>query len=160
MRSMRRDACASIMAVLTALAVGCKSAPPPPKPVPPAKVLFVASADVNPDRDGRPSPIFVRLYLLKEEGAFNNASYFALLDKEQETLGPSLLSREEYPLRPGQTLEFEMKIPPEARFLAVAAQYYWKDKAKWKAVAPAPDMVGKHTLTMNVAKSQMTIMVK
>jgi type VI secretion system protein VasD len=151
------------MAALAALQIGCKSAPP--KPTPPAKVTLVASADVNPDRDGRPSPIFMRLYLLKEEGAFNNASYFGLLDKEQEALGPSLISREEYALRPGQTLEFEMKIPPEARFLAVAAQYYWKDQSKWKSVAPAPeddahDKVKKpHKLTINVAKSNVGIVV-
>src|SRR5689334_17623713 len=94
----------------------CRSNKPPPPP-PPTKAAIVVSADVNPDSAGRPSPIVVRLYQLKEEGAFNSASYFDLTDKEQATLGPSLDSREEYELRPGQTRELVLKIPPEARYL-------------------------------------------
>jgi type VI secretion system protein VasD len=105
---------------LLALAVaGCSSKPP--KPPPPTKAAIVVSADVNPDSGGRPSPIVVRLYQLKEEGAFNGASYFALADKEQATLGPSLESREEYELQPGQTKELVLKIPPEARYLGAVA---------------------------------------
>ena len=101
---------------LLALAVaGCRSKPPkPPPPPPPAKAAIIVSRDVNPDSAGRPSPIVVRLYQLKEEGSFNSASYFALSDKEQATLGPSLESREEYELKPGETKdvgEFKLRAP-------------------------------------------------
>ncbi len=65
-----------------------------PSSPPRLRPTLVVAQDVNPDRAGRPSPIVVRIYQLKEEGAFNNADYFALMDKEQETLGASLVSRE------------------------------------------------------------------
>jgi len=88
------------LCLLACAAAGCSSKQP--KPPPPTKAAIVVTADVNPDAAGRPSPIVVRLYQLKEEGAFNGASYFALADKEQATLGPSLESREEYELQPGR----------------------------------------------------------
>ena len=140
--------------------VACGSKPP--KPPPPTKAAIVVSADVNPDPTGRPSPIVVRLYQLKEEGAFNSAGYFALWDKEQATLGPSLESREEYELQPGQTRELILKIPPEARYLAAVAAYRDLNNARWKALSPAPetgllDFVRKHKLIVTVDRAAVKI---
>jgi type VI secretion system protein VasD len=147
--------------LLALTAAGCKSNKPPPPP-PPTKAAIVVSADVNPDSAGRASPIVVRLYQLKEEGAFNGASYFALADKEQATLGTSLESREEYELQPGQTKELVLKIPPEARYLGAVAAYRDLNNSKWKALSPAPetgllDFVRKHKLIVTVGRSEVKI---
>jgi len=146
--------------ILSLCMAGCGSKPP--KPPPPTKADLVVAADVNPDVGGRPSPIVVRLYQLKEEGAFNSASYFALTDKEQEALGPSLVSREEYELKPGETRELVLKIPPEARYLGAIAGYRDLNNSKWKALSPAPEtglleLVRKHKLLISVAKSEVKI---
>lgn len=152
-----------IMAVcLFALGVpACRSNKPPPPP-PPTKAAIVVSADVNPDSGGRPSPVVVRLYQLKEEGAFNGASFFDLMDKEQAALGPSLESREEYELLPGQTRELVLKIPPEARYLGAVAAYRDLNNSKWKALSPAPetgllDFVRKHKLIVTVGRAEVKI---
>ena len=147
--------------LLALTAAGCKSNKPP-KPPPPTKAAIVVSADVNPDSAGRPSPIVVRLYQLKEEGAFNGASYFALADKEQATLGTSLESREEYELQPGQTKELVLKIPADARYLGAVAAYRDLNNSKWKALSPAPetgllDFVRKHKLIVTVGRSEVKI---
>ena len=157
MTTANRVSAASLLALIAA---GCGSKPP--KPPPPTKAAIVVSADVNPDSGGRPSPIVVRLYQLKEEGAFNSAGYFALADKEQATLGPSLESREEYELQPGQTKELVLKIPPEARYLGAVAAYRDLNNAKWKALSPAPetgllDFVRKHKLIVSVGRSEVKI---
>ena len=66
--------------------VGCSSPPPkPPQPVN-VKLTLVASPDVNPDGQNRPSPIVVRIYQLKDDTGFKDADYFALYDKEAATL--------------------------------------------------------------------------
>jgi type VI secretion system protein VasD len=167
MSSMKTVKCAAGTAaraaglVLLALCLAsCGSKPP--KPPPPTKAAIVIAADVNPDAAGRPSPIVVRLYQLKEEGAFNSASYFALSDKEQETLGPSLASREEYELKPGETRELVLKIPPEARYLGAVAAYRDLNNSKWKALSPAPetgllDFVRKHKLIVSVGQAEVKI---
>lgn len=148
------------IAVLVLCITGCGSKPP--KPPPPTKAALVVAADVNPDVAGRPSPIVVRLYQLKEEGAFNSASYFALTDTEQATLGPSLVSREEYELKPGETRELTLKIPPEARYLGAIAGFRNLNNSKWKALSPAPetgllDLVRKHKLIVSIGKSEVKI---
>jgi type VI secretion system protein VasD len=156
--------CLPAICLLAITLAGCfsKKPKPPPPPPPPTKAAIVVARDVNPDSDGRPSPIVVRLYQLKEEGAFNSASYFALSDKEQATLGPSLESREEYELQPGQTKELILEIPPEARYLGVVAAYRNLNNSKWKALSPAPetgllDLVRKHKLIVTVGKAEVKI---
>jgi type VI secretion system protein VasD len=139
-----------------------KPEPPPPPPPPPKPALIIVARDVNPDVAGRPSPVVLRVYQLKEEGAFNSANYYALIDKEQETLGQSLVSREEYELQPGTTRELQLKIPPESRYLAAVAGYRNLNNSKWKALSPAPegsliDFARKHVLTINVARSDVTV---
>ena len=156
------------MAMAAVLALGiaaCKSKPPkpePPPPPPPKPALIIVSKDVNPDLSGRASPIVVRLYQLKEEGAFNGANYFALIDKEQETLGTSLIWREEYELQPGTTRELQLKIPPESRYLGAVAGYRDLNNSRWKALSPAPegaliDVARKHVLTISITRSEVTV---
>jgi type VI secretion system protein VasD len=164
-KTIARWAAVGLLALLLA---GCKGKPPkpepppPPPPPPPKPMLLIVARDVNPDDAGRPSPIVVRVYQLKEEGAFNSANYYALVDKEQETLGQSLVSREEYELQPGTTRELQLKIPPESRYLGAVAAYRNLNNSKWKSLSPAPeagllDLARKHVLTVNVTKSEVTV---
>jgi type VI secretion system protein VasD len=148
---------AAMVAVALAALAGCASSPKPT----PVKATLVAAADVNPDIEGHPAPIVVRIYELKEEGAFNNADYFKLVDREQEALGASLIAREEYELQPGETRAWELRIPPEAHFLGVAAGYRDLANSRWKALLGAPRK-GFRTrkLTINVARAAVTVMVK
>ena len=136
---------------------GCAGGTPKPTP---AKAALFAATDVNPDIEGHPAPIVVRVYELKEAGAFNGADYFRLIDKEQEALGPTLVSREEYELQPGESRTWELKIPPEAHFLGAAAGFRDLPNSRWKALSPAPRKgLRTRKLTINVAKSTITIVV-
>jgi type VI secretion system protein VasD len=126
----------------------------------PAKAALVAASDVNPDIEGHPAPIVVRVYELKEAGAFNGADYFRLIDKEQEALGPTLVSREEYELQPGESRTWELKIPPEAHFVGAAAGFRDLPNSRWKALSPAPRKgLRTRKLTISVAKSTISIVV-
>ena len=136
--------------VLMLLAAGCGGGPPKPTPT---HATLVVGKDANPDSSGRPSPVVLRVYQLKQEGAFNDADYFALTDKEQETLGPSLVAREEYELQPGDTRAFELKIAPEAHFLGASVGFFDIRNAKWKTIMPTPA----NKLTINVGKSEVAI---
>jgi type VI secretion system protein VasD len=153
---MRKLACAAALCSIALGLHGCASAPKPT----PAKAALVATADINPDIEGRPAPIVVRIYELKEEGAFNSADYFRLIDNEQQTLGPSLVAREEYELQPGESRTWDLKIPPEARFVAAAAGFRDLSNSHWRALIPTPKK-GWRTkkLTISVSKSAVNIAV-
>jgi type VI secretion system protein VasD len=149
--------CGALLVTALVTASGCSSGPPKPTPV---KAALMTATDVNPDIEGHPAPIVVRLYELKEEGAFNNTDYFRLIDREQEALGPSLVAKEEYELQPGESRTWDMKVPGEARFVGVAAGFRDLANSHWKALLPTPHK-GLRTprLTITVAKSAVSIRV-
>jgi type VI secretion system protein VasD len=137
----------------------------PPKPPAATHAHIVVSAAVNPDSSGRPSPVVVRLFQLRNDGEFASADFFPLYDKEKEVLGASFISREEYVLSPGETRAFELPINPDARFLGVIAAYRDIHAAHWRALTRSPekkltDMLGKHGVTLSVGKDAVTLDVK
>jgi type VI secretion system protein VasD len=145
----------------TVLMAGCGSAPEKPADV---KARISASADVNPNSEGRPSPVHVRIFQLKEDGAFMSADFWSLVDKEQEILGDSLVQRLEEDLAPGEQKEFELKIAPEARVLAVMAEFADYRNAQWRVIAQTPnksllDMVKKDRVSIQIEKNRAIIVV-
>jgi len=152
-----------LIAAAAALLAACGGG----KPVKPVatRAQLVASEDVNPDSSGRASPIVVRVLQLRNDGEFATADFFALYEKEKETLGASLISREEYVLTPGETRTLELALNPEARFLGAIAAYRDFRSARWRALTPAPektltDLLAKDGVTLNVGKDALTLVVK
>lgn len=165
MARVRAPLAVGALFVLLAVSLGLSAcAAKPPKPTP-ARAELVASADVNPDASGRASPVVVRLYQLRNDGEFASADFFALYDKEKETLGASLISREEYVLAPGETRKLELPLNPEARFLGAIAAYRDIRSARWRALTRAPeksllDLLGKDGVTLSVGRDALTLSVK
>lgn len=151
-----------LVALATSILVtACGSAPPKAAA---AKAKITAASDVNPNAQGRASPIHVRIFQLKEDGAFMNADFWSLVDKEQETLGPSLVQRLEQDLVPGETKEFELKIAPDARVLGVMAEFADYRNAQWRVIEKAPnkslfDIVKKDRVAIDIGKDKATITV-
>jgi type VI secretion system protein VasD len=120
-----------LLAASVSWIAGC--AKPPPKPAPTIiQAVLSANADVNPDSRGRASPIVVRVFELKTLAAFNGADFFSLWDRENETLGPDLVARDEIQLRPGDVKKFERGAQDATRHFAVIAAYRDLERAKWR----------------------------
>jgi type VI secretion system protein VasD len=117
--------------------------PPPPAPEPPKPTAIQASiqvsAQVNPDPNGRPSPIVLRLYELKSLSNFNGADFFLLYDQEAHVLGPEMVSREVMELNPGMQRSFERQLQPETRFIGVIAAFRAIEQARWRAAEAIPE---------------------
>jgi type VI secretion system protein VasD len=123
------------LVLLALLAAGCASKPPK---VPPQIVALsvVASADVNPDASGRPSPVVLRFYQLKVDSAFANADFFALFDDDKRALAGDGVGREEIELAPGESRTLDLTLAPETRFVGALAAYRDLREATWRSVAP------------------------
>jgi type VI secretion system protein VasD len=138
----------------------CRSKPPSKAVSAVAVVSIRAHPDTNPGPDGRPSPIVLRLYLLKSDAAFINADYFPLFDDEKRVLGADLVSREEQELIPGQTVSVEVPFTTETRFIGFAGGYYDTGRATWRAVTPAPGSKGHSVRVVAVAeRARVTVSV-
>jgi type VI secretion system protein VasD len=154
-------ACALLACTL--VLVACASSKPA-KPVP-ARAQLVTSADANPDANGRASPIVVRVFQLKNDGEFATADFFALYEREKETLGASFVSREEYVLAPGETRNLQLELNGDARFLGALAAFRDIRSARWRAITRTPektltDLLGKDGVTLNIGKDSLTLTVK
>ena len=126
------------------------------EPLPPPAVAFAveASPTANPDASGRASPVVVRLYELKSPVAFETADFFSLFDRESQTLGADLVSRDEYQLKPGEQVLLARALRPGTRYVAVAVAYRDLERARWRAVqtlpGSAPNGIGVRVDTRNV----------
>jgi type VI secretion system protein VasD len=135
--------------------IGCGGADAPP----PTRIEgnLVASEDVNPNLQGEPSPLFVRLYELRAETAFANAGFFQLYDDDSAVLGGDLQDRSDFVLRPGETVSLAKNLKPETRFLGVVAAYQDLDQATWRTLVPVPP---EQTTTMTVALNRLDVSVE
>lgn len=96
--------------------------------------LFKVAKGVNPDADGRPSPLVVRYYELSSRSQFEREDFDRLFDSPESSLGPDLLVREELELQPASDLEITRRLNPNARFVGLVAAYRDIETARWRAV--------------------------
>ncbi|MEE2730535.1 type VI secretion system lipoprotein TssJ [Ketobacter sp.] len=97
---------------------------------------IVAGGDVNPDDNGRPSPVVVRVLELKSQAVFEGADFFALYQSEAQTLGADLVATEEFEFKPGDVQDLRFALKPESNYVAVLAAYRQLDKVNWRLVLP------------------------
>ena len=121
---------------LTALAAlvliaGCSSLSPYSQ-VTKVNLKLTASDQLNPDLNGRPSPIVVRLFELKHPVSFENADFFSLYERPKETLAPDMVANEEMELRPGETVELKLSVGEGSRYVGVLAAYRDLSDTQWR----------------------------
>ena len=125
---------------------------------PEISVRFVATSSMNPDPNGRPSPLVVRFYELKSLGVFDNADFFALYEEDESVLGEDMVAHEEYEFLPGQELEFDRELNMTTRYVGFIAAYRDIESAKWRASVETPaDEKTKFTVRLESLSIQLTV---
>ena len=76
------------------------------------------------------------MYELKATALFESTDFVTLFEKDQAALGPELLSREEFVLRPDDVKAINKTLSPDARFIGVVAGFRDLDRARWRVSAP------------------------
>jgi type VI secretion system protein VasD len=153
-----RPAALSLASLLAALALaGCGKSPIVlARPTPATSPLTISvSADTNPDANGRPSPVVLRVYQLKADDAFVNAEFFPLFDDDMKVLGPSLVSRDEYVLAPAEHRSVEVAVSGDTKFLGAVAAFRDIRNAEWRVLVP----VTRKGLNVAVERSRVVLAV-
>ncbi len=94
------------------------------------------SDQLNPDLNGRPSPVVIRLLELKHPVAFDNADFFSLYQRPKEALSPDLVIQEELELRPGEQRDLRLFVQEGSRYVGVLAAYRDLPESNWRFVIP------------------------
>ena len=102
------------------------------------RILLSASNDTNPDINGRPSPVVLRVFQLRGDSEFGRADFFALSQHEKDVLGASLIGVEEFELRPGEHLETRIPLSRDARYIGAIAEFRDINGAQWRALRARP----------------------
>jgi type VI secretion system protein VasD len=102
----------------------------------PTKLLLVikTTANANPDLAGRPAPIKVRVYELKDSQTFSEADFFVLDSADKTQLGADLLAKDEYVLHPDAVQVIERKSNPQTTAIGIIAGYRDLKGTTWRVV--------------------------
>jgi type VI secretion system protein VasD len=106
---------------------------------------FIVDADelINPNSESQPSPVLVRIYELKSLTAFQQATFFELLDNDTTLLGQDMVAKREIEIKPGERQAFDRATPVETHFIGVIAGFRENDKATWRTnLELAPEQSG------------------
>lgn len=141
----------NVLAALSALLLmgGCSTLSPYSQ-VTKLNLKLTASDQLNPDLNGRPSPVVVRLFELKHPVAFENADFFSLYERAKESLAPDMVAAEELELRPGQTVELNLSVKEGSRYVGILAAYRDLPETRWRyTLQLAPANITEADLTLD-----------
>lgn len=123
------------------------------------KLILTADKDINPDEKRSPSPLFIRLYELTSDQAFNKADFLELYEKGDTLLGKDMIAKRELNrLVPGEVQQEQWVLDPKTRYVALFAEFYEYRNSKYKLVFPVTSAnVIKNTVRIEVTGNQMLL---
>ncbi|WP_334039915.1 type VI secretion system lipoprotein TssJ [Burkholderia ambifaria] len=149
----------TVVTLACALALSACASSGEPKPKEPIRLDMRVNArsDVNPDDRGRAAPIVVRIYELKNDGAFNAADFFTLQTRDKTALADDVVKRDELQLRPGEHQTLVRRPDAATTTIGVIAAYRDLPNAVWRAVYTMPAAPDKAWYRLFTPKLKLTI---
>ena len=137
-KTTRITVCQSMRVSLLTIAMlgllsACAGGPPPREAL---DMQINATADVNPDMQGRPSPVILHIIELSSTEQFNRLDYMGLTQPSGAGLGADLLGKNQMVLQPGETKSLPMELNPQTTAIGLVAGYRDIDNAAWRKVIP------------------------
>ncbi|HZO20860.1 MAG TPA: type VI secretion system lipoprotein TssJ [Steroidobacteraceae bacterium] len=100
------------------------------------ELTIVGGPALNPNTEGRPSPVVVRVFDLAASRNFEGADYQALFEQPNDLLKQDVVAQEELLLRPGDIQERSRTLSPQVHALGIAAAFRDLDRAVWRLTVP------------------------
>lgn len=98
-----------------------------------------ASALINPDADGRASPVEVRLFELTSRERFEQATFYPLFLHPGQTLGDSVSRQMRLYIKPGETVQLTTDLQPGSRHLGLLIGFMDVRHSRWRALVDLAD---------------------
>jgi len=137
-------------AALLALSVAtlsCGKQPPPKEAEPCDKQVvsigIIATPHINPEENGDPRPVQTRIYQLKGDAVFRNASFEQIWKEDDAKLGKDLLGKQEFPVYPDSKKALDFERNPEAEVVVVAGLFRAPKGKQWFTTFELPPPPGK-----------------
>lgn len=124
------------------------------------KLTFKVDADINPDDQKTPSPLFIRMYELKSTKQFERASFLELFERDKETLGAGMIAKQRLKrIRPGEDTEVSFVLDSKTQFIGLYAEFSEYKNANFKVVIPvASQNVIASSATIHIAGNALSVL--
>ena len=99
-------------------------------------LIVTASPLINPDANGLPSPMVVRVYFLASPANFAKANFTQLWEKDATVLGATMLGKHELIIKPSEAQRIVTKLPDGTTVIGVTGGFLNYQQAKWRAAFP------------------------
>ncbi|MCH8506246.1 MAG: type VI secretion system lipoprotein TssJ [Ectothiorhodospiraceae bacterium] len=133
-----------VILILTACSMTRQVAPPV------ERLTLNAAEDVNPDGDGRPSPVMVRVLQLSSRTTLDNLDFDGAFDNAEVLVGDDLLAVKTLMLQAGESRLLRMPLERETSHMAVTAGFRQIEQARWKLVYPVnANWSGRHSVMLS-----------
>ena len=100
-------------------------------------LTFKADADINPDENNLPSPLYIRMYELKSDKQFKNADFIDIYERDKEVLGADMIGKQRLKrLIPGEIREKDFVLDPQTRFVGLYAEFQKYKNSSFKILIP------------------------
>lgn len=155
---MNRLRLALMLIVLTQL-FACSSSKP--KDLPTILTYSILALDeVNPNLEGKPSPLAFQVFELEDDSKLLAADYDSLIEDHEDALGTNYVDHSDYTMLPGQFKFIEPKaIDEDTRYIGVMAQYGDPEVSQWKKVIKIKS-IGREYHLLILLKEQEVILDK
>lgn len=101
------------------------------------KISFKVEADINPDENQRPSPLFIRMYELKSAKQFERADFVSLYERDKEILGADILNTQRLKrLTPGENSDNNFVLNKHTQYVGLFAEFLQFRNSGFKIVIP------------------------
>ncbi len=126
--------------------------------VPHADFTFQSAHYLNPDMDGRPSPVVVTIYQLKSAYAFKQADSTSLMANSAKILAGDLIDKNTIEIRPNSTQSITQMLDPNTQFLGIVADYRNATTESWhKAVKLDSSSGDRGDISINLESQGFTV---
>ncbi|AMX03986.1 hypothetical protein A3224_01225 [Microbulbifer thermotolerans] len=99
-----------------------------------------ADRDVNPDNDGRASPVVVRVFMLADDRQFAREDFLNLYENAESRLGRDLIGTvvlKEF--APGEERVEKLELTPDVRYIGLLAEFVQYQRADALMLLPITD---------------------
>lgn len=102
------------------------------------KIEFFVDSDINPDDNGTPSPLFLRLYELKSDKMIKKADFIDLYEQDKKTLGADMIGdvHKLKRFRPGEGRIEHFVLGKNTYYVALYAEFLDFKESGFKLVIP------------------------
>lgn len=123
-------------------------------------IEFIVDADSNPDELGVGSPLFVRMYELKNSKMMQKADFIDLYEQDKKAIGADLIGEVHKlkRLKPGENRTELFVLDPKTQYIALYAEFLNFKDSKFKLVIPVvTNNVFKNTAVIRITGNEMLL---